>query len=105
MMIAFKWFDSMYVYKTKSVKTIVNMNDYQIKDEDELTQFGITNADYLFSQFSYANWVGNKGDALMLKAQSIIYDRLSTQFRVFKQNLDPFCIFCLLFPRREFLYE
>ena len=78
-------FDSMYVYKTKSGKTIVNMNDYQIKDEDELTQFGVTDVDYLFSQFSYANWAGNKGDALMLKkAQTIIYDRLSTQFKVFK---------------------
>ena len=62
------------------------MNDYQIKNEDEL-QFGITNVDYLFSQFSYANWVGNKGDALMpKKAQSIIYDRLSTQFKVFKTS-------------------
>ena len=66
-------FDSMYVYKTKSGKTIVNMNDYQIKDEDELTQFGVTDVDYLFSQFSYANWAGNKGDALMPKKHNQLF--------------------------------
>ena len=98
-------FDSMYVYKTKSGKTIVNMNDYQIKDEDELAQFGVTDIDYLFSQFSYANWAGNKGDALMpKKAQSIIYDRLSTQFKVFKpKTWIPFASF-VYFSHEENFY-
>ena len=41
--------------------------------------------DFLLSQFTYANWAGNKGDNQTPKrAQRIIYDRLSTQFKILK---------------------
>ena len=61
--------------KQSQDKTIVNMNDYQIKDEDELTQFGVTDVDYLFSQFSYANWAGNKKRCIDAKKSTNNYLR------------------------------
>lgn len=80
-------FDSFFIYKT-SDKTIVNMNDYQVNNIDELTKLNETNVDLLFSQFTYANWAGNKDDVtLPKKAQSIINDRLSMQFKVFKPKM------------------
>ena len=80
-------FDSFFIYKT-SDKTIVNMNDYQVNNIDELTKLNETNVDLLFSQFTYANWAGNKDDVtLPKKAQRIINDRLSMQFKVFKPKM------------------
>ena len=78
-------FDSFFVYKKKSGGTYVNLNDYQVVDEKDLTKLQITNVDFLLSQFTYANWAGNKGDNQTPKrAQRIIYDRLSTQFKILK---------------------
>ena len=78
-------FDSFFIYKTNTGQTIVNMNDYQVKDASELEKLNETNVDYLFSQFTYANWAGNKDDDMLpKKAQRIINDRLSIQFKVFK---------------------
>ena len=80
-------FDSFFIYKT-SDKTIVNMNDYQVNNIDELTKLNETNVDLLFSQFTYANWAGNKDDVtLPKKAQRIINDRLSMQFKVFTPKM------------------
>jgi len=78
-------FDSFFVYEHNNGKTLVNMNDYQVRDESELTKLQLKKVDVLLSQFTYANWAGNKGDVNMpKKAQSIIYDRLKMQLKVFK---------------------
>ena len=78
-------FDSFFVYKKKTGVTYVNLNDYQVIDEKDLIKLGITNVDFLLSQFTYANWAGNKDDEQTpKKAQSIIYERLSKQFKILK---------------------
>lgn len=78
-------FDSFCIYKTNTGQTYVNMNDYQVEDEKELLKLNETDVDFLFSQFTYANWAGNKKDEILpKKAQRIINDRLSLQFKIFK---------------------
>lgn len=97
-------FDSFFVYKTKT-KTYVNLNDYQVTDEKDLQKLQLNKVDYLFSQFSYANWAGNKGDENMpRKAQSIIYDRLSTQFKVLKPEVWVPCASFVYFSHNENFY-
>ena len=99
-------FDSFFVYEhNSSGKILVNMNDYQVTDESELTKLKLEKVDVLLSQFTYANWAGNREDANMpKKAQSIIYDRLRTQLKVFKpETWVPFASY-IYFSHEENFY-
>ena len=99
-------FDSFFIYESKVTgKVLVNMNDYQVTDESELTKLSLKKVDVLLSQFTYANWAGNKKDAQMpKKAQSIIYDRLKTQIKILKPDVwVPFASF-IYFSHEENFY-
>ncbi len=68
-------------------KTLLNLNDCVFKKKEELEKINdkIDGLDVLFTQFSYANWAGNKGDLAEMKkrAQDKI-DDIKLQLDVFK---------------------
>ena len=98
-------FDSFFVYINKNNETLVNLNDFQVTDEDVLKKLKLEKIDYLLSQFCYANWAGNVDDKEMpLKAREIVYSRLKTQFKILKPKAwVPFASF-IYFSHSENFY-
>jgi UDP-MurNAc hydroxylase len=71
-------------------KTLLNMNDcvFDTKRELEMLQRSMGKTDILFSQFSYANWVGNPGDLAAHKRQANRKrEEMERQIRVFEPSL------------------
>ena len=74
-------FDSYLHYKNKKY-SVLNLNDCQIYDKEELKELKekVGDIDYLFTQFGYANWAGNKGDnELPKKARKLVFETLKNQ--------------------------
>ena len=74
-------FDSYLHYRNKKY-SILNLNDCQIYDKEELQALSekVGKVDYLFTQFGYANWAGNKGDnELPKKARELVFETLKNQ--------------------------
>ena len=76
--------DSFSLLTYKNI-TILNLNDCIINNKSEAKNFFkikkiTTKIDFLFTQFGYANWVGNKDDKeIRLKASAEKIDRILLQ--------------------------
>lgn len=90
-------------------KTILNINDCVIENQLQAktikSLIGSKNIDLLFTQFSYANWIGNKEDKETMRkhAQNKI-DQIEYQIEVFKPKYTiPFASF-VWFSHEENFY-
>tara|TARA_R100000734_G_C3317260_1_gene110231 strand:+ start:1227 stop:2534 length:1308 start_codon:yes stop_codon:yes gene_type:complete len=80
-------FDS-WLYAKDKDNSLLNLNDCRLYDIEMLQEVKdkLGSIDVLYTQFGYANWVGNKGDLTGPKiAREIIEDQISKQVEV----LDP----------------
>jgi hypothetical protein len=84
-------------------KIIVNMNDCVIEDLSKIRKIiQNLNIDLLFTQFSYANWIGNKNDTYLRKlAVKEKFDQISAQINFFRPKfVCPFASF-IFFSHEE----
>jgi len=84
--------------------TLLNMNDCVFDHPSELEAIAHTvgNIDVLFTQFSYANWVGNPGDsASPRRAAKVKLKQLANQVRLFKPKFVVPCASFVWFCHEE----
>jgi hypothetical protein len=81
--------DSWMCLKSES-KTVLNINDCRVEttfDADDIKK-KVGDVDILLTQFSYANWVGNKDDSAFRRAAAREkLDRIVMQSRVFRPRV------------------
>jgi UDP-MurNAc hydroxylase len=89
-------FDS-WLYAKDSTHSILNLNDCRLYDLEMLQEVKdkLGHIDALYTQFGYANWVGNENDKTGPKiARNIIKDQLTKQVEVLKPTyIIPFASF------------
>lgn len=89
-------FDS-WLYAKDSTHSILNLNDCRLYDLEMLQEVKdkLGHIDALYTQFGYANWVGNEDDKTGPKiARNIIKDQLTKQVEVLKPtSIIPFASF------------
>ena len=89
--------DSLSIFEVGD-KKIINTNDCvldKIKLEKIKKNFFIQNSDILFTQFSYASWIGNpKNKILRQEAVKVKLDQIKSQIQYFKPKITiPFASF------------
>jgi UDP-MurNAc hydroxylase len=88
-------------------RTLLNMNDCVFDHPSELESIAHTvgNVDVLFTQFSYANWVGNPGDTESpRRAAKLKLKQLANQVRLFKPKFVVPCASFVWFCHEENAY-
>jgi hypothetical protein len=77
-------FDS-WMAVTHEGKTALNINDCRLETDEELLPLKkeLGEVDVLLTQFSWANWVGNKGDRSAIeKSRNMVHQRVDNQIKV-----------------------
>jgi len=89
-------FDS-WISVTHDGKTVLNINDCRLENAEELEPLkAIGHIDVLMTQFGWANWIGNSGDAgAKANARKMIYDKVDAQIQCLQPDyILPFASFC-----------
>tara|TARA_B100000315_G_C14548927_1_gene574706 strand:- start:85 stop:1371 length:1287 start_codon:yes stop_codon:yes gene_type:complete len=101
-------FDSFLHYRNKKY-SIFNANDCQLYDKQELKKVkeAVGEVDYLFTQFGFANWAGNKGDSEMPKiARKLNQETVRNQIEILQPKyVVPFACFVYYSHEENFYWN